>query len=100
MSYEDFKARWRGWMGQPGEAGIFYVAELASGRIVDFASGGHRREEGYPEYEGELYAAYLLRMHEDQLIWPRDRFRSFLCAALRASRPTRLVPTSFLAKLA
>jgi GNAT superfamily N-acetyltransferase len=64
MSYEGFKARWRGWMGQPGGDATFYVAELTSGRIVGFASGGPRREEGYPEYDGELYAAYLLRKHQ------------------------------------
>jgi GNAT superfamily N-acetyltransferase len=64
MSYEGFEARWRGWTGQPGGPGIFYVAELRSGRMVGFASGGPRREERYPEYEGELYAAYLLREHQ------------------------------------
>jgi L-amino acid N-acyltransferase YncA len=64
MSYEDFEARWYGWMGDPGGHGIFYVAELPSGRIVGFASGGPRREEQYPEYEGELFAAYLLREHQ------------------------------------
>jgi len=47
MSCEDFEARWRGWTGQPGGHGIFYVVELRSGRIVGFASGGPRREERY-----------------------------------------------------
>jgi GNAT superfamily N-acetyltransferase len=64
MSYEDFEARWCGWMSVPGGYGFFYVAELPSSRIVGFASGGARREEHYPEYEGELYAAYLLREHQ------------------------------------
>jgi L-amino acid N-acyltransferase YncA len=64
MTYEDFEARWRGWMGNPGGHRIFYVAELPPRRIVGFASGGPRREEQYPEYEDELYAAYLLREHQ------------------------------------
>jgi GNAT superfamily N-acetyltransferase len=64
MSYEVFEARWRGWLGDPGGHGIFYVAELRSGRIVGFGSGCRRREGRYPEYEGELYAAYLLREHQ------------------------------------
>jgi L-amino acid N-acyltransferase YncA len=64
MSYEDFEARWYGWMGEPGGHGIFYVAELPPRRIVGFASGGPRREGQYPEYEDELYAAYLLREHQ------------------------------------
>jgi hypothetical protein len=37
-----------------------YVAESLSGRIVGFASGGPRRKKDHPEYEGELYAAYVL----------------------------------------
>ena len=46
ISYEVFEARWRGWLGDPGGHGIFYVAELRSGRIVGFGSGCRRREEG------------------------------------------------------
>lgn len=64
MSYEDCEARWRDWMSEPGGHGIFYVAELPSDRIVGFASGGSRGEDLYLEYEGELYAAYLLREHQ------------------------------------
>jgi L-amino acid N-acyltransferase YncA len=64
MSYDNYEARWHGWMAQPGGEEGFYVAELQSGRIVGFASGGPRIGEGYPEYEGELYAAYLLREHQ------------------------------------
>ena len=56
MSYEDFEVRWRGWMSESGGYGIFYVAELPPDQIIGFASGGPRREDQYPEYEGELYA--------------------------------------------
>jgi L-amino acid N-acyltransferase YncA len=42
-----------------------YVAELPAGGIVGFASGGPRQNESYhPEYESELYTAYLLREHQ------------------------------------
>ncbi len=67
-SYEDFEARWRSWLG--GEFGMYgtlyaYVAELPTGEIVGFASGGPRQEESHhPEYESELYTAYLLREHQ------------------------------------
>lgn len=44
---------------------IFYVAELPAGNIVGFASGGPRQEESdFPEYEGELYTAYVLQKHQ------------------------------------
>ncbi len=66
MSYEDFEARWHSWLeDEVGAHGIFYVAELPAGNIVGFASGGPRQEESsYPDYEGELYTAYLLRQHQ------------------------------------
>jgi L-amino acid N-acyltransferase YncA len=67
MSYKDFEARWRGWMGsRSGVRGVFYVAELAAGDIVGFASGGPRQGGSYPGYEGELYTAYVLRQHQRQ----------------------------------
>ena len=68
MSYEDFEARWRSWLG--GELGrretlCACVAETTAGRIIGFASGGPRQDESYrPEYESELYTAYLLREHQ------------------------------------
>jgi GNAT superfamily N-acetyltransferase len=63
--YEDFEARWRCWMGEHGGHRSFYVVELPpEDRIVGFASDGPQREEQYPEYGGELYAAYLLREHQ------------------------------------
>lgn len=66
MSYEDFKAHWRDWLGgEFGVPGISYVAELPAGGIVGFASGGPLQEESnYLEYEGQLYTAYLLRQHQ------------------------------------
>jgi GNAT superfamily N-acetyltransferase len=65
MSYEDFEDRWRGWLRNVGEPRrTFRVAELPSGRIVGFASGGPRQGAGYTDYAGELYTLYLLREHQ------------------------------------
>lgn len=62
MSYEDFEARWHGWLEV--EESVVYVAESPSAGIVGFAFGGPQREEDYSAYEGELYAAYLLVEHQ------------------------------------
>jgi GNAT superfamily N-acetyltransferase len=65
MSYEDFEDRWRGWLKNVGEPRLAYrVAELPSGRIVGFASGGPRHGPLYTDYAGELYTLYLLREHQ------------------------------------
>ena len=61
MSYEDFEDRWRGWLRNLGEPQLAYrVAELPSGRIVGFATGGPRHGPPYTDYAGELYTLYLL----------------------------------------
>jgi GNAT superfamily N-acetyltransferase len=65
MSYKDFEDRWRGWLRGVGDPRWAYrVAELPSGRIVGFASGGPRQGPAYADYGGELYALYLLREHQ------------------------------------
>src|SRR5215212_9715499 len=65
MSYEDFEECWRGWLQNVGEPRWAYrVAELPSGRIVGFASGGPRQGPPYTDYAGELYTLYLLREHQ------------------------------------
>lgn len=63
MSYEALEGRWRSWLTDAAEDRVFLVAE-SSGGVVGFAAGGPRRGEGYPEYEGELYAAYILQAHQ------------------------------------
>jgi GNAT superfamily N-acetyltransferase len=62
MSYEDFEAHWHGWLEV--EECVVYVAESPSAQLVGFAFGGPQREEDYSAYDGELYAAYLLREHQ------------------------------------
>ena len=65
MSYQDYEDRWRGWLRNVGEPRLVYrVAELPSGRIVGFASGGPRPGPAYPDYAGELYTLYLLGEHQ------------------------------------
>ncbi len=62
MAYEDFEDRWRGWLRGVGDTRRAYrVAELPSGRIVGFASGGPRQGPAYADYAAELHALYLLR---------------------------------------
>jgi GNAT superfamily N-acetyltransferase len=65
MSYENFEDRWRGWLRDVEDPHwACRVAELPSGQIAGFASGGPRRGPVYPDYAGELYALYLLREHQ------------------------------------
>ncbi len=70
------EGRERSWVRQLGEtefAICAYVAEDNSGqapRIVGFAAGGPRRE-GSLEFEGELYAIYLLAATQGQGIGRR-----------------------------
>lgn len=40
-----------------------FVAEDKLGRIIGFANGGVEREE-IPDYQGELYAIYILENHQ------------------------------------
>lgn len=66
MSYEVFEERWSRWLAeedQPAEV-TFYVAELQAGEVVGFACGGPNRSQEYPNYEGELYAAYLFKEYQ------------------------------------
>lgn len=48
-----------------------YIAEDQSGHIVGFAIGGKERTGNYSEYEGELYAIYLLEEHQGNRIGKR-----------------------------
>lgn len=65
MSYADFEGRWQEWLRGVGDPRWAYrVAELPSGRIVGFASGGPQQGPAYADYAGELYTLYLLREHQ------------------------------------
>ena len=63
-TYEWRFAVWSRALGDEGGAEFVYVAtDDADGRVFGFASGGPERE-GDKEYDGELYAIYLLDTHQ------------------------------------
>lgn len=62
MSYSERENRWsRQIMKQE-----VFVAENEKGTIVGFAAGGKERSGAYLEYDGELYAIYLLEEVQGQ----------------------------------
>jgi GNAT superfamily N-acetyltransferase len=63
MSYADSEARLRRRLEQSSEKYAMFVAQDESGRIVGFADGGPIRKED-PDFDGELYAIYLLEAHQ------------------------------------
>jgi ribosomal protein S18 acetylase RimI-like enzyme len=60
LSYENRTQVWSQNLSDPQNAGFLYVAESRPGEIVGFAAAGAERE-GDPNYQGELYAIYLLQ---------------------------------------
>ncbi len=63
MTYERRLANWSQTIGEEDGAEFVYVATDDAGRVFGFASGGPERE-GDAEYDGELYAIYLLDTHQ------------------------------------
>lgn len=63
LSYERSEAFWRDHLSTP--AGIVCVAENDESQIVGFATGGQERE-GNTQYQGEVYAIYLLAEYQRQ----------------------------------
>ncbi|GKW44454.1 GNAT family N-acetyltransferase [Planococcus sp. NCCP-2050] len=62
MSYSERENRWsRQIMDQE-----VFVAENEEGTIVGFAAGGKERSGAYPDFDGELYAIYLLEEVQGQ----------------------------------
>ncbi|CAM3814074.1 GNAT family N-acetyltransferase [Alkalicoccus chagannorensis] len=43
-----------------------FAADNEHGQLVGFAHGGPKRTEDYPDYDGELYAVYLLEQAQRQ----------------------------------
>lgn len=63
MSYDASEARWRRISAQNALGYAMFVAEDEDGNIVGFANGGRERS-GDGDYDGELYAIYLLQAHQ------------------------------------
>lgn len=60
MTYKRLEQNWRDLIPQQH----VYVAETHDGDIVGFSCGGRERTGNYPEYEGELYAIYILEAYQ------------------------------------
>jgi GNAT superfamily N-acetyltransferase len=70
LSYQERASKWAAILGSPQPGEFTLVAIGDQGEIVGFASGGPERQE-LPEYQGELYALYLLPSHRGQGIGTR-----------------------------
>jgi GNAT superfamily N-acetyltransferase len=62
LSYETRENLWE----QAIPRGHVFAAENENGQVVGFACGGKERTGNYPEYEGEIYAIYLLKEFQKQ----------------------------------
>src|SRR5664279_482723 len=60
LSYERRTQVWSQNLSDPQNTGFLFVAESKPGEIVGFVAAGAERE-GDPNYQGELYAIYLLQ---------------------------------------
>ena len=71
LSYSEREASWRDILTSHGAyQSLEYVAETDGGEIVGFVSGGAERS-GDPDYQGEVYAVYLLQSVQRQGIGRR-----------------------------
>lgn len=62
LTYVGQTAKW----SRLKDEAILYVLENLAGEVVGFASGGAQRRDQYPDYDGELYAIYLLQAYQGQ----------------------------------
>lgn len=60
LSYSDREDLWKRNMNSQQ----VYLAETGAGEIVGFSVGGKERSGKYPNYDGELYAIYLLKEYQ------------------------------------
>ena len=63
LSYRHRESVWRRIISQKRSDDSQFVAETDAGEVVGFASGG-RELAGDREYDGELYAIYILAPHQ------------------------------------
>jgi len=60
MNYENREREWKDIISNQA----VFVAENSSGEIIGFSNGGKARTGKYPDYQGELYAIYILEEHQ------------------------------------
>lgn len=60
MSYDEREKMWRMILSRQ----TVYVAENEQGQIVGFANGRRERGGDYKNYEGEIYAIYILEAYQ------------------------------------
>lgn len=65
LSIDQRTGYWRNIISKSDNPTFVYVAENEAGQIIGFASGGPERTE-HPDYNGELYAIYLLKKAQGQ----------------------------------
>lgn len=65
LSYERSQQNWRRGLTDPHSRSFYCVAENPAGLVVGFAAGGPERD-GRADYQGELYALYLLQDYQRQ----------------------------------
>ncbi len=65
LSYEQRADFWRDLISDPDATGFIYVADHAEDGVVGFASGGPIRDDN-PDYEGELFAIYVIEDYQHE----------------------------------
>lgn len=60
MTYERREQKWKDIISDQ----TVFVAETDDGEIIGFSNGGKERTGKYPNYNGELYAIYILEAHQ------------------------------------
>jgi ribosomal protein S18 acetylase RimI-like enzyme len=63
LSYEESERMWLNGLASSTHPVSLLVAETADGAVVGFAAGGPERE-GDPNYQGEIYAIYLVQNYQ------------------------------------
>ncbi|MDL4842501.1 GNAT family N-acetyltransferase [Aquibacillus sp. LR5S19] len=60
MTYESREQKWKDIISDQ----TIFIAETDDGEIIGFSNGGKERTGKYPNYNGELYAIYILEAHQ------------------------------------
>jgi ribosomal protein S18 acetylase RimI-like enzyme len=99
LSYERRGDFWQRSIADPGNPSFVYVAEADEGQVVGFASAGPPQSE-QPDYEGEIWAIYVLKEYQGMGIGRRlvqavacelqaRGMRSMLLWVLKDNAPSR-----------